>query len=317
MNALTNEIRKTARNLLEEGRVDVVIGFERGTTPLRSTPCFVREPGDAERLIWDDFCVNNLAKYLVKRKEKTAVVAKGCDCRALVELIKEKQIPRERLYIIGVPCGGMLDRRPIEAGLDHRIIQSVEEQDGSLMVRGRDVEKVFRREDLLFPSCRICVQRNPVLYDEQIGETIEEAGEDAYPDIADFEGLSDDKRWEYFSKEMDRCIRCYACRNACPLCYCDECFVDCSMPQWIGKSIDQSDTALFHLMRAFHLAGRCVECGACERACPLGIDIRKLNRKLAKDVLDLYGYRAGTSLEATAPLSTYRPDDPEAFILEP
>ncbi|MBN2125212.1 MAG: Coenzyme F420 hydrogenase/dehydrogenase, beta subunit C-terminal domain [Deltaproteobacteria bacterium] len=317
MNALTNRIREIARNLLEEGRVDVVIGFERGTTPLRSTPCFARTPGDTDRLVWNGFCGNNLANYVVKRKERTAVVAKGCDSRALVELIKENQIPRERLHIIGVPCNGMLDRTRIETEFHHRIVLEVEEQDGSVMVKGKDVEKVLRREDFLYPSCRACVQRNPILCDDLAGEAVEEAGEDSYRDIEEFEGLPDEERWAYFSREMDRCIRCYACRNACPLCYCEECFVDCSMPQWIGKSVDPSDTALFHLMRAFHLAGRCVECGACERACPLGIDIRKLNRKLAKDVLDLYGYRAGTNPGAAAPLSTYRPDDPEAFVLEP
>ena len=295
----------------------MVIGFEQGTLPLRSTPFFAKEPCDADKLVWNRFCENNLANYVAKRKEKIAVVAKGCDVRALVELIKEKQIPRNRLYIIGVPCSGMIDRARIEAELGDRTVQEAEVGDGTLLIRGEGFEKEFNLNDSLYPSCQVCTQKNPIIYDELVGEAKEEAGEDTYSDIEAFEGLSHEERWKYFSEEMGRCIRCYACRNACPLCYCPECFVDASRPQWIGKSVDTSDTVLFHIMRAFHLAGRCVECGACERACPLGIDIRKLNRKLAKDVLAFFNYKAGKSIEEVAPLATYRPDDPEVFILEP
>jgi len=93
--------------------------------------------------------------------------------------------------------------------------------------------------------------------------------------------------------------------------------VDTTLPQWIGKSTDTSDTMIFHLVRAYHLAGRCVACGACERACPVGVDIRKLNRKLLKDVRDFFGYEAGLSLDEACPLATFRPDDPEAFIMNP
>ena len=76
--------------------------------------------------------------------------------------------------------------------------------------------------------------------------------------------------------------------------------MDSTRPQWIGKTTDPSDTLIFHLTRALHLAGRCIECGACERACPMGVDIRKLNRKLAGDVKELFGYEAGISLEEQA-----------------
>jgi formate dehydrogenase subunit beta len=317
MDALINRIRGIARDLLREGKVDVVIGFEEGTIPFHSRPCFVRSPDEADRLIWNSFCENNLATYVVKRNERMGIVAKGCDTRALLELIKERQVIRDQINIIGVPCEGMIDRVRVEAELRNRSIQTVEVREGTFLIMGKDFEKELEIKEFLYPSCQVCIRKNPVIYDELVGEEVEESVGETYPDIESFEGLSDEKRWQYFSEEMSRCIRCYACRNACPLCYCTECFVDASNPQWIGKSIDESDTALFHIMRAFHLAGRCVECGACERACPLGIDIRKLNRKLSKDVLALFNYKAGISLDEVAPLATYRPDDSEAFILEP
>jgi len=317
MDALINRIRGIARDLLREGKVDVVIGFEEGTIPFHSRPCFVRSPDEADRLIWNSFCENNLATYVVKRNERMGIVAKGCDTRALLELIKERQVIRDQIYIIGVPCEGMIDRVRVEAELRNRSIQTVEVREGTFLIMGKDFEKELEIKEFLYPSCQVCTRKNPVIYDELAGEEVEESVGETYPDIESFEGFSDEKRWQYFSEEMSRCIRCYACRNACPLCYCTECFVDASNPQWIGKSIDESDTALFHIMRAFHLAGRCVDCGACERACPLGIDIRKLNRKLSKDVLALFNYKAGISLDEVAPLATYRPDDSEAFILEP
>ncbi|MBE9569778.1 MAG: 4Fe-4S dicluster domain-containing protein [Proteobacteria bacterium] len=317
MTEVTKKIREVARKLLQKKKVDLVIGFEQGTLPLRATPCFVRREEEVDRLVWDSFCENNLAKYLAKMAGKVAIVAKGCDVRAAVELIKENQISREHVVIIGIPCQGMVDRRLVEAELQGREILEVGEKDNELIFKGGDFKETLDRDKFLYHSCKTCTHRNPVIYDVLVGDPVPELSTDPYQDVEQFEDQSAEERWEYFSREFGNCIRCYACRNACPLCYCHECFVDCSQPQWFGKTTDLSDTAMFHLMRAFHLAGRCVECGACERACPMGVDIRKLNRKLSKDVKDLFAYQAGISLEQVTPLATFKPDDNEEFILNP
>lgn len=314
---ISEQIRQVARNLLKEEKVDLVIGFEQGSLALHTTPCFIRHEEEAGRLIWNSFCANNVATHLVKRQDRVAIVAKGCDSRAVVELIKEKQIRREQLTVIGVPCQGMVDSGRIEAELGGNEVLEVEEKGESLLLKGKGFTSTLDREAYLYPCCDVCTHRNPVICDILIGDTVEERAADEYNDVAAFESRSVEDRWEYFSQEVSKCIRCYACRNACPLCYCPECFVDKTRPQWIGKTINISDTQIFHLTRAFHLAGRCVGCGACERACPVGVDIRALNRKLVMDVDRLFGYKAGTSLDELAPLTTFKPEDPEGFMLNP
>jgi len=315
MRAYTERIREAAKRLLTEKRVDVVIGFRKGTIPLVNEPFLVKDPGQVDQLYWDGNCGVNLANYLPKRTDRVAIVAKGCDSRNIVVQLLEFQIKREQLYILGAPCHGMLDRRKISDVLSGKEPTFAEESDGKVRVAGRDFEVNLDRKEVLQENCSICIHRNPVIYDELIGDMVEEQKDvDRYEDIRRIEALLPQERWEYFDKLIEPCIRCYACRNACPGCYCPTCFVDESRPQWVGKSLDKTDTRTFHFLRAYHLAGRCTDCGACERACPMGIKVRMFTKKLEKDIKELYGYETGLSVEERPPLDTFRPGDPENFI---
>jgi ferredoxin len=165
-------------------------------------------------------------------------------------------------------------------------------------------------------NCVFCKHRNPVIYDELIGELVQEDEKvDEFSQVREFEAKGRDERWAYFCEQTSKCIRCYACRNACPLCYCKECFVDSTRPRWIGTTLNPSDVQMYHIIRAFHTAGRCVDCGACVRACPMGIDIRMLTEKLIKDVRDFFDYEAGISIEEPPALASYKEDDPDKFII--
>ncbi len=147
-----------------------------------------------------------------------------------------------------------------------------------------------------------------------VGEKVKEQAADDYVDIREFENLKPEERWDVLTGDLSRCIRCYACRQACPNCYCPTCFVDEARPQWVGKSQDETDIKTFHFLRAYHCAGRCTDCGSCERACPVGINMRTLTKKLEKDCFDLFQWEAGMSLEVRPPLDTYQPEDPDDFI---
>ena len=311
----TDKIREIAKKILEEKSVDLVIGFKKGTIPMMTEPVTIRDAEKTEQLYWDSFCNMNLANYLPKREEKIGIIAKGCDSRNVAVHIVENQIKREQLYIIGVPCEGMVDRRKIISLLGDKEAKEVVESDGEIIVKGEGFEHTLNRIDYLQDNCMRCMHRNPVIHDALVGDLVEERKEpDPYDDVKDIEEMGSEEKWEFFSDLIKDCTRCYACRNACPLCYCPTCFVDESDPQWVGKSIDPTDTITFHILRAYHCAGRCTDCGACEQACPVDIEVRSFTRKLNKDVLDLYGSEAGLSIEERPPLDTYRPDDYDAFI---
>jgi len=307
-------IREIAKRLLSEGKVDVVIGYGQGTVPLRNAPLFARDEKQADKLIWDSNCRINLANYLPRRTDRVAVVAKGCDARNIINHVVEHQIQREQVYIIGVPCEGMIDPELVRRK-EPRLITGSVEADGKLTVKGDGFETVISKDEVLRSNCRICVHRNPSVYDELAVDAVPELQNvDRFADIKELLSKPDSERYAYFQELVSQCIRCYACRDACPLCYCPVCFVDESMPQWLGKSVDSRDVMTYHLLRAFHCAGRCTDCGACESACPMDIKVRQFTRRLEMDIQERYGYEAGLSLESRPPLTVYLPDDPQEFI---
>ena len=314
MLSFIDKIKEISRRLLKEAKADMVIGFRKGTVPMMNEPCFVKTIEGVDNLVWDSNCGINLANYLTNRKEKIGIVAKGCDSRNIVTHIIENKIKRDQVVIIGLPCKGMIDRHNIEAMAETEI-KEVIETDDTIQIKGDGFEKTLDKEEVLQQNCTICVHRNPVIYDELVADKVKEQTDvDRYEDVRGIEALSPDEKWDFFEDLLSTCIRCYACRNACPLCYCPTCFVDESRPQWVGKSQDPTDIRTFHFLRAYHCAGRCTDCGACERACPMGIKVRLFTKKLEKDCLELFDWEAGMTLEKRPPLDTYRPNDPDDFI---
>lgn len=315
--AIATSVREQAAGLLAGGMADCVIGFEKGSIPMRTAPCFIGTADEADRLVWNSFCSFNLARFLRGRPGRTAIVAKACDTRAIVELVRENQLRRSDIVVIGVPCQGMADPAAIEEMTGHVEITGVEESGDRLLVTAGGSLVSLPREEVVCRSCRSCCTRTPVICDISVGGRVAQDGHPQFRDVDEFAALPARQRRARMDAEMERCIRCNACRDVCPMCYCARCFADDSVPQWVGRGGDPVDAMSFHLVRALHLAGRCVECGACERACPTGIDLGLLNRRMSAEVFRRFGCRPGMDPEAPSPLSTFSPDDPEDFMLEP
>ena len=132
--------------------------------------------------------------------------------------------------------------------------------------------------------------------------------------IHKLQAMSREERWNYWMEQLSRCIKCYACRASCPMCYCCRCQVEYNRPQWLAAEASPMGNFEWHITRAMHLAGRCVNCGECGRACPVAIPIHLLNFVTVSTVKDKFHVAAGTSATLESVMSHFSPDDKEDFI---
>ncbi len=284
-------LREKAAALLASGEVSVVTGYTHGSLPGQMVPAFATDPGEAAALDWNERCANNLTVYLPEllkrhRGAKVGLVAKSCDAKTLAGLVRENQVERDRVVVVGVPCRGIWEN-------------------------GRLAAKCFSCAEEVSPLADVTM--------EPVGASLGGGERPVAPDprdaeIAALEALPAAERWEFWQRQFSRCIRCYACRAACPLCYCETCVTDKNDPQWVPVSIDGPGNLAWNVTRAMHLAGRCTGCDECTRACPADIRLDLLNRALAARVGSRFGYRPGEDVAAVPPLATFGPSDPDEFL---
>ena len=220
--ATTESLRKAVAEVLSEGKVDVVIGYARENGMPLASPVFIRKAQDAERLVFDDLCFGNLAVYLPRSElrgmGRMGVVVKGCDLKAVNVLLRENVIQREDVLLIGVHCSGVGEPQS--------------------------------------QKCSVCDSHSPQGCDIVVGDSQEAPQPDAtlkYSDAAAIDEMSLEQRWEFWQGQLSKCIRCYACRQVCPLCYCKRCIIEKSTPQWVETSPHLRGNLAWHVARAFHL----------------------------------------------------------------
>ena len=245
---------------------------------------------------------------------KILVFLKPCDTYSFNQLLCEHRIDREKVYIVGVSCSGMVDIKKVRAAVGEGILR-IEAEDNYLNVYtlyGEAPQKVMC-SDVLFERCISCKSKKHAIYDTLIGDESKMLTQNRFDEVKRIEAMSADERFAFWQSELSKCIRCNACRDVCPACTCEKCVFDNPSSAAESKApVGNFEEKLFHIIRAYHVAGRCTDCGECSRVCPQGIPLHLLNRKFIKDINENYGeYQAGESDDQRSPLVNFTFDDPE------
>ena len=324
MQALTRkQLIDKAVSLLDSNTVSAVLGWKRGDFDYDITPAVFTSADELNReFIWNDFCGANFSKYLVSKTDrlegKLLVFLKPCDTYSFNQLLTEHRFDREKVYAVGIPCNGMADIDKIKK-ITGDGISKITDNGDKLIVETLygDAPVEIDKADVLAERCINCKSKKHVAYDELLGEDGEVISSNRFDEVEKLEKMTPDERYAFWQNELSRCIRCNACRDICPACTCEKCVFD-NVNSGIANTAaaDSFEEKMFHVIRAFHVAGRCTDCGECSRVCPQGIPLHLLNRKFIKDINELYGeYQAGEDTDSKGPLTNFTYDDCEPSIV--
>jgi coenzyme F420-reducing hydrogenase delta subunit/ferredoxin len=291
--AIATHLRTLVATLLREGAVATFLGYTAGPLPGQLMPAFVEREDEVGSLAWSPRAVNNLAVYLAgpgRVSGKVGLVVKACDAHAVVGLLRESQVAREDVVLVGVACGGV-------------------EMGGALA-----------------PKCYACDGEAPAVVDwtvSAVGATrgavasgvTRATGPDPRDAQIDFlAALPPAERAAFWQAQLAGCLRCYGCRAVCPLCYCNTCVVERNRPQWVSATIDAPANLTWNVVRALHAAGRCGGCDECARVCPADVRLDLLNRRVERELATRFDHERGGDPGLPSPLVTFRPEDGQEFV---
>ncbi|MBQ7951169.1 MAG: 4Fe-4S dicluster domain-containing protein [Clostridia bacterium] len=314
------ELVNRAKELLANGTVQRVLGWKAGDMAYNPEPSYFESEADLSEFVYDAFCGANLSKYMIeasKKEGKTLVFLKPCDSYSFNQLLKEHRVDRDKAYIIGVGCKGKLDIEKIKKegikGIESISGIGMEDACDTLKIGTLYGDKECSYQDVMLERCHVCKGKDHVVFDETLLESRDTVDSERFHEVEKIEKMSPEEKFQFFQKELSKCIRCNACRNVCPACSCRKCVFDSTKFDSAQKAnVDPFQEKMFHIIRAFHVAGRCTDCGECSRVCPQGIRLHLFNRKFIKDINEFYGdYTAGEDINQEAPLTHFEFSDRE------
>ncbi|MEI7501108.1 MAG: hypothetical protein WCK84_11760 [Bacteroidota bacterium] len=280
----TKQIQEIATKLFSEGKIDVFVGYRVNGFNDNQVPALITDPQDVSKLVFTDKSVFNLVNYLKTdhtRRKRVGLVVKGCDSRSLNLMLTESQVKRENLYVVGICCEGVVD----DAG------QKMQ-------------------------NCMECVVPDALVSDELLGTPSGQKPYTVNVDIAALAAKPLTERTSYFEEVFENCIRCNACRHSCPLCYCAKCCID-QETSTLYHGANTTSSAFHALMTwSLHLAGRCVDCRNCEKACPSHLPLHLLHKQNESVIYENFQeHLAGVIPEDRGAFYKYSLQDPDDFIM--
>ncbi len=268
------------RQSLEKGTCKTILGWKKRSVPGALQAVSINEPENLKNLLVAENS-GNLTRLFkrteIRKLSPVGIIARKREALALNVLLQEKQIVSGQVLVFAVDARG-------------KFLGVVD------LAKAEAINTWYSASSP--PADR------PSGLSEHVWESLDK-----------LMALSSAARWDFWKQHFARCIRCYACRGSCPMCNCSQCFTDKNMPQWFPTAADGPGNFSWHLVRAFHLAGRCIGCGACDEACPAGIPLGLLNAAMARSSLKHFGYRAGITADTVPLQADFRTNDQETFIL--
>lgn len=319
---ITTLMKEKAAKLLAEQQVDMVLAWKQGEFFYDNSPFMFSDAKQLETLVFNNFCASTLSKYLIdasRNAKKVAVFLKACDSYNFNQLLKENRFKKDLVYAISIPCVGMLDLNKLKAQGIKNIKAVDNKADGTIVISCSKGDVQLAKEELLLDKCLACrIDSAQVEFDEILCEADKPTRDyDRFAKVRELEALSPAERFAFWQNELSKCIRCNACKDVCPACSCVQCVFDNANAGITSKAnSNEFEEQMYHIIRAFHVAGRCTDCGECSRVCPQGIPLYLLNRKFIKDINEFYGeYQAGADMDSRAPLLKFELDDVETTVV--
>jgi formate dehydrogenase (coenzyme F420) beta subunit len=132
-----------------------------------------------------------------------------------------------------------------------------------------------------------------------------ESGGTEQKGVQAIESKEQPQRFDFWKDQFLKCVKCYGCRDICPMCFCYDCSLECE--DLVSKGDLPVDIPTFHLVRAMHMADRCIDCGLCDETCPVDIPLRLLYKKTAEVMNHEFGFTSGINKNEISPLSLMGP----------
>ncbi len=349
---ITESMRKLLEQLLITKQVDAVLVPKRYPDGNNVAHALITDPEKLQGI--DPLAPVQMvnAAHIVKELTKTpldkkiAAMLRPCEVRATIELIKLNQVHNENLILIGYDCPGVYNLKDYldlmetpsnkETFTNHYLEQFLSSQSATRHIReacrlcthftadSADVNIAWIGSDLKELILEVRSEEFRSLLPDflAVGDPILPQRIEKIDEIRNMREKNRDEVSADLLSYMDRCIRCYNCREVCPICYCKECLLKpekmgYTPERYINRAIKKGqikmpvDTLLYHLTKMNHMASSCVGCGLCEQACPMDIPLGRIYSLVGRDVQALFDYEAGRSLDEELPVVTFREEELE------